>query len=257
MSRPLKDNLTYFPLDVDFLQDPKIKVLRARFGADGVMFYLYILTAIYGGKGYYVKADEDFELAASIDLGWSVEKIAQLRKFLLERSLLSSKLFQSDTILTARSIQTRYQEAKATIGKKRDIYVEGKYWLLEPSETAPFIKTHPPKSFSEKNKLKSEKNDDKSEIYPQSKGKESKGYIEEDGEAPDLSDPYDFYEYLFSTNLNEGQRFELECLIRDFGEDEVTDLMEEMKPKNIKHPLSYIRKVLGKRSIENMGESNE
>lgn len=36
MSRPQKKGLDYFPFDVDFFDDKKIKVLKGRYGADGV-----------------------------------------------------------------------------------------------------------------------------------------------------------------------------------------------------------------------------
>ena len=32
MARPKKNGLSYFPLDVDFLEDHKIKILKARYG---------------------------------------------------------------------------------------------------------------------------------------------------------------------------------------------------------------------------------
>lgn len=44
MPRPRKNGLDYFPLDVDFLDDPKIKILKARYGRDGIVFYIYLLS---------------------------------------------------------------------------------------------------------------------------------------------------------------------------------------------------------------------
>ena len=175
MARPKKEGLDYFPLDVGFFEDKKIKILRARYGADGLMVYLYYICRIYDEKGYYLIIDEDFDYTTSLDLGMSVEKIGQIRKFLLERSLLDSKLFQSDTILTARSIQSRFQEAKKSL--KRPVVVMAKFWLLEEFETESFIKLYPCGGLSENNLNKSGKNPDKSKIndIKESKGKESKG----------------------------------------------------------------------------------
>lgn len=68
----------------------------------------------------------------------SIEKINQIIKFLLERSLLDSILFMSDTIMTGKSIQLRYQEGCAN--RKRDIEVEEKFWVLNENETKSFIK---------------------------------------------------------------------------------------------------------------------
>ena len=47
MARPQKKGLDYFPMDVDIFNDTKLKVVRAGYGSDGVMLYLYLLCAIY------------------------------------------------------------------------------------------------------------------------------------------------------------------------------------------------------------------
>ena len=75
----------------------------------------------------------------SDDLSMSIDKVKQVLKFLLERSLLDSKLFQSDTILTSAGIQRRFQLAVKERAKKNPIEITG-FWLLEESETEPFIK---------------------------------------------------------------------------------------------------------------------
>ena len=177
MARPLQNGLLYFPFDIDFFQDKKIKILRGRYGSDGVMVYIYLLCEIYK-NGYYIIADEDLILCLSDDLNISEASTRQIISFLLGRSLLceikDSTLAKPDTVLTAKSIQQRYQEAKK--GLKRDIAVEAKYWLLKSDETLSFIKVRPEKSLSEKNNSKSEKNNNKSRIYDTKKRrqKESK-----------------------------------------------------------------------------------
>lgn len=177
MARPLQNGLLYFPFDIDFFQDKKIKILRGRYGSDGVMVYIYLLCEIYK-NGYYIIADEDLILCLSDDLNISEASTRQIISFLLGRSLLceikDSTLAKPDTVLTAKSIQQRYQEAKK--GLKRDIVVEAKYWLLKSDETLSFIKVRPEKSLSQKNNSKSEKNNNKSKIYDTKKRrqKESK-----------------------------------------------------------------------------------
>ena len=110
MARPQKTGLDYFPVDVDIFSDTKIRIVMARFGADGFAFYMYLLSRIYR-DGFCVKADEDFILIASADLQMSREKIGQMLSFFLDRSLLDSILFKADKILTSSGIQKRYQEA--------------------------------------------------------------------------------------------------------------------------------------------------
>ncbi len=161
MARPKKDGLLYFSFDTDFFYaDSRIRALRARYGSDGLVFYIYLLTEIYR-NGYYLIWNDDSEDNALADLNLSDGLIKQVMKFLVNRSLLTSILVNSDTIITSPGIQKRYQEAVK--GLKRDIFVMKDIWLLNPLETATYIKFTKNYGFSEKNESKSEKNESKSE----------------------------------------------------------------------------------------------
>lgn len=171
MARPQKNGLLYFPLDVDFFSDKKIKSLKARYGGNGIMFYLYLLTEIYH-NGYYIGWDADSEDNAIDDLHLTEGFIKQVLTFLTGRSLLTSITTGTDTILTSPGIQKRYQEAVK--GLKRDVYVNPDIWLLKLEDTAPFIKFTHEQGLSEKNSSLSEKNDSKSEKNPVNKIKRNK-----------------------------------------------------------------------------------
>ena len=143
MARPRKENLDYFPLDVDFFSDKKIRLLKAKFGSDGVMVYLYILCEVYR-NGYYIEYDDDFELIIADEFNFTENKTRQIINYLFSRSLLESILVEPVKVITAKSIQRRYQEAKKEIARKahRDIIVDGRIWLLKKEETEPCIKVH-------------------------------------------------------------------------------------------------------------------
>ena len=97
MPRQQKPGLSYFPLDVDFFTDNKIRILRARFGNNGIAVYIYLLCEIYK-KGYYMEWNDDFKFILAADLNLSDGFIEQVLTFLLERSLLDSTLFQVRTL---------------------------------------------------------------------------------------------------------------------------------------------------------------
>ena len=164
MARPKSDGLLYFPFDTDFFYaDKKIKALRARYGCDGLVIYIYLLTEIYR-NGYFIWWDEDSEDNMMADLNLSEGLIKQVIAFLISRSLLQSILVNSDTALTSPGIQKRYQEAVK--GLKRDVFVREDLWLLKDTETATFIKFSPKYDKSEKNESISEKNESISEKNP-------------------------------------------------------------------------------------------
>lgn len=138
MARPKKSGLSYFPLDTDFFEDNKIRILKARYGNDGMILYIYLLCGIYK-EGYYMKVDDDFEYILSDDLGMDQNKAKQVLNFLLSRSLFDNTLFQSDKVLTSAGIQRRFQLAIKERARKNPITV-GRYWILSKEDTEPFIK---------------------------------------------------------------------------------------------------------------------
>ena len=138
LARPKKNGLSYFPLDADFFEDNKIKILKARYKADGITMYIYLLCEIYK-QGYYIEVDDDFEFILSDDLGIDQNKVKQVLNFLLKRSLFDDKLFNSDKVLTSAGIQRRFQIAVKERARKNPVEV-GRYWLLKKEDTEPFIK---------------------------------------------------------------------------------------------------------------------
>lgn len=199
MSRPRQDGLLYFSFDTDFFYaDKDIKRLRARYGNDGLLFYIYLLTEIYR-NGYYIRWNSESVEDAIETLKITEGFIDQVMAFMVSRSLLTkSTLANPDTaiaikkegdhrpqcelvndgngqewvtVITSPGIQKRYQEAVK--GRKRQFKVNSDIWLLSEEETASCIKVTHNYNFSEKNQNKSEKNKGKSEKNT-TKEKESK-----------------------------------------------------------------------------------
>ena len=159
MARPRKRGLDYFPFDTDFFSDNKIRILRARFGVDGIAVYIFILCEIYR-EGYYLTWNEDTEFIVADELGMSHEKVRQVMTFLFGRSLLKkmSTLPTPDTVITSAGIQRRYQLAVRERASKTPIEVDARIWLLDDSETKPWLKVIDFEGYSEKNKSFSERN---------------------------------------------------------------------------------------------------
>lgn len=179
--RPLKQGLDYFPFDVDFFYtDKKIKVLKAKYGCDGITVYIYLLCQIYK-NGYYIKLDEDYEYIISDELKMGPEKVGQIINFLCERSLFDNKLFVSDKVLTSHGIQARFQAAVKERASKRVLDVDADMWLLSNKETESYIKVTHFQGFSEKNHSKSEKNTgfSEEEVHKEKEIKEEESKLKE------------------------------------------------------------------------------
>ena len=200
MARPKKSGLSYFPLDVDFFEDPKIKILRARYGRDGIVFYIYLLCEIYR-QGYYIQVDDDFEYIISDDLKMDQIKAKQVLNFLLSRSLFDNTLFQSDKVLTSAGIQRRFQLAVKERARKNPVEV-GRFWLLNKEETEPFIKCSLFGDLSGKLEDYSGKNEGNSTEKSLKKSKVNKSMYST-GFPPDLENAFQMYLLVRQNNYGE------------------------------------------------------
>ena len=167
-----KDGRKFFYFPTAFFADRKVKILKARYGSDGMILYIYLMCEIFREDGYFLRFDDDFEYIISSELNMNYEKIGQILNFLLERSLFSDTLFKSDKVLTSREIQLTFQEAVKGKAVKNPVAVRERLWLLKKDETAAFIKVQSENEYSENLDTNSEK------ITPNSRNlsaKQSKG----------------------------------------------------------------------------------
>lgn len=231
MPRPQKEGIDYFPLDVNFFVDKKVKILKARYGVDGIAIYLYLLCEIYRA-GYYIRFDDDALFITSDDLCMSPDKVKQVLKFLLERSLFEDTLFQSDTILTSAGIQRRFQLAVKERAKKNPIEVKG-FWLLDEAETEPFIKVNPDLNFSRNNGNNSRKNPDKSQEESLKESKVKKRKVKESKGNISCTQPDKPSDALQVISLTLNDKTEYPVYDKDFAEwvelYPAVDIMQELR----------------------------
>ena len=163
MARQKQDGLHYFPFDTDFFYaDKRIKRLHSRYGNNGLILYIYLLTEIYR-KGYYIRWDEDL-IEDAMGLNLTEGFIKQVMTFFIDRGLMVKIKINApnnpDTVITSPGIQKRYQEAVKSL--RRDVFVDADIWLLEERETAAFIKFTQKEPKSSKKGNKCRENGDKS-----------------------------------------------------------------------------------------------
>lgn len=129
MARPAKVGLSYYSMDVGFLRDKKVRLLKSEFGANSVLVVLYVLGKIYEGDGYYIRWDKDEALIAAEELGCGItlSYLDELLAGCLSRSLFDEGVFQMFGVLTSPSIQRRYL---AGCEKRSEIQIIKEYWLL-------------------------------------------------------------------------------------------------------------------------------
>lgn len=128
MSRPTEDGLKYYPMDVGFLRDKKVKLLRAEFGASSVVFVLYVFSKVYEGNGYFLLWDKDEMLLTADELKETPTYISEVVRGCLSRSLFDERVFREFGVLTSAGIQRRYLRG---CEKRGEITIINEYWLLD------------------------------------------------------------------------------------------------------------------------------
>ncbi len=178
MARPNKEGIDYFPLDVGFLRDKKIKLVKGEYGAKGVIVLIGLFCSIYEGNGYYINWDNDDCILMSNDIGCGVtpELISEVVQGCVKRSVFDERVFNMFGVLTSPAIQRRYLRAVST---RDDIELLKEYILLDIDN-----KNDVPKSILKKLTFKSvslqindvnlQRNKINSQINPQSKEKKIK-----------------------------------------------------------------------------------
>lgn len=166
MARPIKKGIDYFPLDVNFLKDLKVRKIMRACGNTAPAALICLLGNIYQDEGYYMKWDEDTRFLVADDIGTSEASVDEVVKKAVQANFFSKYLFEKYSILTSHGIQRRYEQASY---RKSDNEIKKEYLIVSASNNPV-------------NDDNNSVNDGKS---TQSKGKESKGNNKRDSRNSD------------------------------------------------------------------------
>lgn len=115
MGRNRKVGLDYFPMDVDFFQDIRIRKLIKYQGGKAVTVYALLLCIIYK-QGYYVRWDDGLPFIISEQTGFEEAYIQEVFKCCLIVGLFSKELYDSDKVITSKGIQKRWIKLTDYVG---------------------------------------------------------------------------------------------------------------------------------------------
>lgn len=129
MARQIKQGIDYYPMDVNFLNDIKVRKVLRGCGAQSMAVILYLLGNIYRDEGYYMRwDDEEDPFLVSDVVGVSEGAVRETIKKSLQVEFFDSKLFDKESILTSKGIQQRFMEATV---RRISVNIKAAYWLLD------------------------------------------------------------------------------------------------------------------------------
>lgn len=144
MARISKPGLDYFPLDVNFLQDRKVRRISCRHHAAGIAALTSLLCLIYKEKGYYILWNKDtlFDIAQEACCG--EEEMQAIIDDCLSVGLFDDLIYKEYGVLTSQAIQEQYHKIITDSRRKYKLPLEH-FWIIkeESSEIEPEIRMTP------------------------------------------------------------------------------------------------------------------
>lgn len=110
MARPLKQGLDYFPLDVGFLQDMKVRRIIKSCGASAISVLIWLLGSCYRDEGYYIWWTEDLPFIVADEIGVTEGCVQEVVKRALQVGFFDAGMKEKHGILTSAGIQKRFLE---------------------------------------------------------------------------------------------------------------------------------------------------
>lgn len=121
MARPTAKGVEYFPLNVNFISDLKVRKLLLSCGAQSIAVLIYLLSTIYKDQGYFVEIHEDEIDLIALDVNVTPEFVLEVINKACEVRLFDVNLYNNFNILTSKGIQERY--LKITERRKNSVVI--------------------------------------------------------------------------------------------------------------------------------------
>lgn len=121
MARPTAKGVEYFPLNVNFINDLKVRKLLLSCGAEAIAVLIYLLSTIYKDEGYFVEIHEDEIDLIALDVNVTPEFVLKVINKACEVRFFDVNLYNNFNILTSKGIQERY--LKITERRKNSVVI--------------------------------------------------------------------------------------------------------------------------------------
>ena len=158
MARPIKQGLDYYPLDVGFLQDVKIRRIMRACGIQSIPVLISLLANIYRNDGYFLRWSPDMSFLIADELGVSEGAVTATVDKAVQVDFFNANMYECYGVLTSMGIQSRFFEAAS---RRMEVRYDARFLLINVNVY--------------KNLVNVDNNPVNVDNNQQSKGKESKG----------------------------------------------------------------------------------
>ena len=126
MARTVKEGLDYFPYDVNFLEDRRVRRLVRKHGIVAACALMALQSLVYRERGYYLEWNEDvcFDLSEMVDT--DMDTVHAIMTDAIQAGFFDEGKFKEHSVLTSRAIQEQYLVCTQ---KRKSVVIEEKYNL--------------------------------------------------------------------------------------------------------------------------------
>ena len=135
MARISKPGLDYSPLDVNFLQDRKVRRISCRHHAAGIAALTSLLCLIYKEKGYYVLWNKDTLFDIAQEACCEEEEMQAIIDDCLSVGLFDTYIYKEYGVLTSQAIQEQYHKIIIDSRRKYKLPLEN-FWMIKEEKEA-------------------------------------------------------------------------------------------------------------------------
>lgn len=190
MARPKKQGIDYFPLDVDFFSNVKIRKIARACGSQSTSILICLLCNIYKDNGYYILWDEDLPFVIADSVGVSEGAVKEVILKAIQVGFFDKDIYEKHKVLTSYGIQSRF---KSAVYKREEIEYIVEYLVSDIQNSISDGKNQvsDTESTQSKVKVKRKKNKENSTIVEKKKPKDKAA-----AKAATLSRKESFYQSL-------------------------------------------------------------
>ena len=251
MARPKAKGVEYFPLDVGFLSDLKIRKIMLSCGASSIAVLIYIFAAIYRDEGYFMNVKDDDIALIALDTNLDTDYVKNVINRACEVGLFSFRIYDNFRVLTSEGIQNRYlkiTERRKSVKINADInlvnvdmmYTETR---VNVAETIVNVAETPVNVYkSTQSKVKESK-------VKESKVKESKVKESKEKNTVIQNDVFSTWLNTFG-DISSFIKETLEMLTEEYGPEQVVEAIEITHDRG-KTSIKYVEGVLKNKRLGN------
>jgi hypothetical protein len=122
MAGKIKPGISFYRMDCDHFNDPKIRLLLNYKGIEGYYVWIRLITHGYGNLGYYFDTNdhESFELFA-VDCGKDLDYVKAVIVECINRKLFNKEIYETHGLLTSEKMQENFLIATESRRKKNPV----------------------------------------------------------------------------------------------------------------------------------------